>query len=99
MASLASRLSGRVCAGSRIWLSCGSYCTLNPRQAHHYLWVTMSIGGGGARGMKGLLLESKGAVDEARRQGLVELSVEVKRGFGARYEWAGTRHSPYIRRG
>lgn len=57
--------------------------------AHHLRELTFveeELGQPWAKDLKGLLLEVKQAVDDARGQGLVELSAEVKREFEARYD-------------
>jgi transposase len=59
--------------------------------AHHLRELTFveeELGQSWAKDLKGLLLEIKQAVDVARSQGLVELSVAVKREFEARYDAA-----------
>lgn len=56
--------------------------------AHHLRELTFveeELGQSWAKDLKALLIEIKQAVDEARDQGLVELSAEVKRAFEARY--------------
>jgi len=57
--------------------------------AHHLRELTFveeELGQPWAKDLKELLLATKGAVDEARGQGLVELSVQVKGEFGSRYD-------------
>jgi transposase len=59
--------------------------------AHHLRELTFieeELGQAWAKALKGLLIEIKQAVDAARSEGLVELSVEVKREFAARYDAA-----------
>lgn len=56
--------------------------------AHHLRELTFveeELGQRWAKDLKELLIEIKQAVDEARDQGLVELSAEVRRAFEARY--------------
>jgi transposase len=56
--------------------------------AHHLRELTFveeQLGQAWAKHLKGLLLQIKQAVDHAKGQGLIELSVEVKREFAARY--------------
>lgn len=57
--------------------------------AHHLrelTYVEEELGQAWAKDLKGLLLEIKQAVDDARDQGLVELSAEATDAFGMRYD-------------